>query len=75
MNVDRCRLTYPRGHGILDRHGLAQRLVVVCFIFRGRHIANRFEQPPMIEPVYPVERGERPPPSAATVLVDESLPS
>jgi len=32
--------------------------IVARFIFRRRHIANRFEQPPGVEPIDPRERCE-----------------
>jgi hypothetical protein len=33
-------------------------LIVTCFILGRRDVPNRFEQPSMVEPIYPVERGE-----------------
>ena len=56
--VGRARLEYPRIATIFDRGTAVQTLIVVRFIFRRRHVANRFEQPACVEPVDPRERGE-----------------
>jgi hypothetical protein len=39
-----CRLEYPRGDAVFGRRGPAQLLIVARLIFRGRHVANGFEQ-------------------------------
>ena len=54
----RGRLEYPRMAVIFDRGTAVQMLIVVRFIFRRRHVANRFEQPARVEPIDPGEGGE-----------------
>ena len=33
-------------------------LIVLCFELRRRHVANRSQEPPHVEPVHPFQRGE-----------------
>ena len=56
--VGRAKWEYPRIAGIFDRGTAVQLLIVVGFILRRRHIANRFEQSARVEPVDPRERRE-----------------
>lgn len=41
--VGRDRLEYPGDNAVFDRAGLAQLRRVARLVFRGRHVANRFE--------------------------------
>ena len=48
------------GGGLMSTHGLRHRrlLIVLRFVFGRQDVANRFEQPAMIEPVHPLEGRE-----------------
>jgi hypothetical protein len=47
------------GGGLKSRHRLSHRLVMIArLVFGRRYVANRFEQPAVVEPIDPVERRE-----------------
>ena len=74
------RLEYPpRNDGwthVVIRGTPIELLIVARLVLRWRHVANRFEQPPVIEPVDPGERSEfNRLKIASRVLVVESPPS
>jgi hypothetical protein len=51
--ADRLRVRHGR-----SRCRLLHLLIVACLEFSGRHVANRFEQSPVVEPIDPPEGGE-----------------